>query len=185
MNHREAWEWMMEPRARDGMLARSASLPIVARADAEAAEAAIRSAMSGDPYDPSSPCCAQRVGDGAVLPIAGPLYHGQSWWMDMLGGLSYQLVVARIEALRRDASVKWVIGDFNSPGGSMAGVKELFDAIKAFATGARFSVRVTSETQPRSNGGGDRRGDGDFGGSYGSSEDPDIPFSVLGRRREF
>ena len=58
----------------------------------------------------------------------------------------------------------------------------IIDAIKAFATGARFSVRVASESQPRSNSGGERRGNDDFGGSYGSSDDPEIPFAPFRKR---
>lgn len=56
----------------------------------------------------------------------------------------------------------------------------LVDAIKAFASGARMSVRVTSQAQ---SGGGrgpshdDRRRDDDFGGG-----DPDIPFSPHQKR---
>lgn len=126
-------QWMMEPSALAALLGRFQSLPVVPREKADAAEARIVAAMASDPYDPCSPCCAQRVGDGAVLPIAGPLYHGTSWWMDMLGGLSYQLVVARINALRVDASVKWLIVDANSPGGTVAGILELVDAVAAFA----------------------------------------------------
>ncbi len=58
----------------------------------------------------------------------------------------------------------------------------LIDAIKAFAGGARFSIRVNSETTPRSNG-GDRRGNDDYGGgSYGSSDDPDLPFAPYRKR---
>lgn len=48
----------------------------------------------------------------------------------------------------------------------------LVDAIKMFASGARMSIRVQSQTQPRSSGGGGssrRDRDDDFGGD-------DLPF---------
>lgn len=65
----------------------------------------------------------------------------------------------------------------------------IVDAIKAFASGARFSIRVSSESQPRNGGGtrrgGDRRGNDDFGGSYGSSDDPEIPFAPFRKRGEW
>ena len=131
MSHDHARQWMMEPAALAALLDRSRSLPTVPRSHADAAESRILAAMNGDPYDPSGPCPAHRVGDGAVLALAGPLYHGSSWWMDMLGGLSIQLAVARVNALRDDASVRWVLLDVNSPGGTVAGIRELVDAVAA------------------------------------------------------
>ena len=53
----------------------------------------------------------------------------------------------------------------------------LIDAIKAFVSGARMSIRVASQTQSR---GGRQRQEprernGDFGGG-GYGDDPDLPF---------
>jgi len=87
----------------------------------------------GDCFDPSDPCSCQRIGDGAVIHFSGMLYHGQSWIMNMMGGLSYQLASARCEQLASDTSVKWVVVAVNSGGGTVMGVTDLAAAMSALA----------------------------------------------------
>jgi len=124
--------WLIDSRALADLLARADRAVAVSSDDERVAEARVRTAISlgGDIYDPNEPCPAQRVGNGAVLAIAGTLYHGSSWLMNVLGGVSIQLVAARVRALKDDASVRWVVLDVNSPGSTVAGIVELADAVR-------------------------------------------------------
>ncbi len=66
----------------------------------------------------------------------------------------------------------------------------LIDAIKGFASGARFSIRVSRESGGGqrgggSQGGGDRRGNDDFGGGGSDFGDNDIPFRQRAKRGPF
>lgn len=79
----------------------------------------------------------QRVGraaypviDGvAVIEIEGTLVHKGSWIGMDCGETSYEGLRMQIERARRDASVKGVVFETDSPGGSVAGVFETAEAI--------------------------------------------------------
>lgn len=113
------------------------SMPRVAEITEAAAEdgakADRRTIDIGDCFDPQKPCSCQRFGDGAILNLSGMLYHGQSWIMDWMGGLSYQLASARCDQLAADATIKWVAVAVNSGGGTVMGVTDLASAMGALA----------------------------------------------------
>jgi len=109
------------------------SMPCVAEVTEAAAEVGAkadrRTIDIGDCFDPQKPCSCQRFGDGAILNLSGMLYHGQSWIMDWMGGLSYQLAAARCDQLAADATIKWVAVAVNSGGGTVMGVTDLASAM--------------------------------------------------------
>ncbi len=61
----------------------------------------------------------------AVLSLSGPIDHRASMWLDWIGGTATDRFGAEFDAAMDDPSVKSVLIDVNSPGGSAFGVPEL------------------------------------------------------------
>jgi ClpP class serine protease len=80
------------------------------------------------------------LGDWAVVPVCGELYHGFDLWEYFMGNTSYQDLRAAVLEASRDTAVNGILLDVNSPGGTVAGVTELADAVKAVAGIKRIVV---------------------------------------------
>lgn len=67
----------------------------------------------------------------AVLPMHGPIMQRSDIWMEVFGGTSTDNFGAMFDEVMRDSSIKGVIVDIDSPGGTVPGVQELSDKIHA------------------------------------------------------
>jgi len=68
----------------------------------------------------------------AVIPIYGPLtVYGQSGGLLGGGTAGVEDTIELIEEVEKDSTVKAIIFEINSPGGTVVASKELADAIKA------------------------------------------------------
>jgi signal peptide peptidase SppA len=78
-----------------------------------------------------SPSNAQRskAGQIAVLPISGTISHRMGMMSEMSGGTSTERFTQWLRAAVNDPSVKAIVLDVNSPGGTVDGVPELADEI--------------------------------------------------------
>ena len=110
--------WSITPEALAQLLHRAGPPPQV--------EAALRDRAADDLSLPFI------VRDGvAIIRIAGPLLKSDDWLTKWLGGTSYVSVQRAIgEALGR-SSVKTILLQVDSPGGSVDGLAELGDAVRA------------------------------------------------------
>lgn len=68
---------------------------------------------------------AQSHGSVAVLPIVGTITQRAGLMSEFSGGVSTERVSRQLRALVADDSVKMIILDIDSPGGSVSGVEEL------------------------------------------------------------
>jgi signal peptide peptidase SppA len=70
-------------------------------------------------------------GSVAVLPVNGPIMQKPDLWMRLFGiGTSTEGLGRAIDTLVNDPSVKAIVLDVDSPGGSVSGVEELGDKIR-------------------------------------------------------
>jgi len=73
-----------------------------------------------------------RIQDGVgIIPVNGCLYQQDNIEMFFFGGTSYGQILNNIDAFEKDASVKAIILDINSPGGDAAGAFETAERIRA------------------------------------------------------
>jgi len=68
---------------------------------------------------------AERVGSVGIVPIKGPIGKGLSKVDTLLGATDLNTVEADLEKFAADPSVKSILLDINSPGGTVAGVPEV------------------------------------------------------------
>lgn len=80
------------------------------------------------------------LGDWAVVAVCGELYHGFDLWEFFMGNTSYQDVRAAVLEASRDTAVNGILLDVNSPGGTVAGVTELADAVRSVSKIKRIVV---------------------------------------------
>src|SRR5690349_6563448 len=99
-----------------------------------AGDASLRAALARPP-DAEPPKTAATI---AVVPIHGVIEHRSSWLMEILGGASVEGISAQLRAAVADPEVRAIVLDIDSPGGSVAGITELADEIRA----ARKTKRV-------------------------------------------
>lgn len=64
------------------------------------------------------------VGGVAVIPVTGPIVREQGWY-----GVGQDAVASSLKAALADPSARAILFDITSPGGVVAGTKELADAI--------------------------------------------------------
>jgi capsid assembly protease len=70
------------------------------------------------------------TGDGvAVIPIHGVIEQRESIWTEFGFGTSTEGIISRVNAAVADSSVKGIVIDIDSPGGTVPGVQEAADAI--------------------------------------------------------
>ena len=77
---------------------------------------------------PTSPAAKGGV---AVLPVHGPISQRASLFTMVFGGSTTEGISAQMQALVADPSVKAIVLDIDSPGGSVSGVPELGEEIQA------------------------------------------------------
>jgi signal peptide peptidase SppA len=87
----------------------------------------------------------QMVGRVAVVPVYGVLAQRMNLMTEMSGGTSTQMLGAAIDNLVSDRTVKAIVLDVDSPGGSVFGIQELADKIHA-ATKEKRIVAVANST---------------------------------------
>ena len=82
-----------------------------------------------------------RVQNGvAIIPVHGSLTHRFGYLQPTSGMTGYDGIRANIEMAQNDASVKGIVYDINSPGGSVDGLFDLTDWAKAFVTKPTRSI---------------------------------------------
>lgn len=83
------------------------------------------------------------TGKIAVLPLHGAIQQRSDIWMEVFGGTSTDQFGAMFDEVMRDPSIKGVIVDIDSPGGTVPGVQELSDKIYA-ARGGKPVVGIAN-----------------------------------------
>lgn len=96
----------------------------------QAAKEPVYLALDGD-IEASSPTSSTRskAGQVAVLPISGTISHRMGMMSEMSGGTSTERFTQWLRAAVNDPTVKAIVLDINSPGGTVDGVPELADEI--------------------------------------------------------
>jgi signal peptide peptidase SppA len=85
----------------------------------------------------------RQYGKVAILPLYGPIAQRLTWLTHYCGGTSTELFGRAFDALVADKSVKTIVFDVDSPGGSVFGVQEV--AQKVFdARGAKKVVAIAN-----------------------------------------
>ena len=77
----------------------------------------------------------EQVGGVAVIPVSGMIVREQGWY-----GTGQDAVASALKAAVADPSVRCILLDINSPGGTVAGTKELADAIAEARTKKRCAA---------------------------------------------
>lgn len=86
--------------------------------------------MPGGPADFSPTAPALQVQRGiAVIDVVGPLSKGEDVYNWFFGTLTYSQLVEQVEAARQEGRVQAVLLRIDSPGGHVAGVSDLCEAI--------------------------------------------------------
>lgn len=70
-----------------------------------------------------------RLGATAIVPVEGTLVHKGAFLGQSSGEMSYQGIQTKIQAIRRDPSIKGVVFEFDSFGGEAAGVYDTAEMI--------------------------------------------------------
>ena len=65
----------------------------------------------------------------AVLPVQGPIFHRANVFTEVSGGVSTQVFARVFRDAVNDKTVSAIVLDVDSPGGSAAGIPELFDVM--------------------------------------------------------
>jgi signal peptide peptidase SppA len=105
-------------------------------------------AARGDPreffarFEPSK--AQGRVATPGVVPIHGFISERSSIWDDLFGGTSVEAIREMFRAAMADSSVSAVILDVDSPGGTVAGVTELANEIRAARGNGKRIVAVAN-----------------------------------------
>lgn len=74
----------------------------------------------------------RQAGEGvAVIPIHGVIEQRESIWTEYGFGTSTEGIISRVSAAVADSSIKGIVLDVDSPGGTVPGVQEAADAIYA------------------------------------------------------
>jgi capsid assembly protease len=87
---------------------------------------AARLALGPRPTKPSGGSTGEGV---AVIPIHGVIEQRESIWTEFGFGTSTESVISRVNAAVSDSSIKGIVLDVDSPGGTVPGVQEAADAI--------------------------------------------------------
>ena len=96
--------------------------------DIEAIEARLGRPLANEQQD-----YEVRDGGVAVLPIAGVISNKANMFTRVSGGASAQLLQQQVESMRVDPTVRSVVLDMDTPGGSVLGIPALADSIRALA----------------------------------------------------
>jgi signal peptide peptidase SppA len=80
----------------------------------------------------------------AVIPVTGVIEHHSDWMMEMFGGTSVDGLRDMLRGAMADPDVRAIVLDIDSPGGTVAGVPELADEIRAMRGGDKPIVAVAN-----------------------------------------
>jgi signal peptide peptidase SppA len=80
---------------------------------------------------------ATRFGTVSVTPVYGVIEHRSDWMMEMFGGTSVAGLREALRADLADPSVKAIVLDIDSPGGTVAGITELAAEIRGARGGPK------------------------------------------------
>lgn len=95
-------------------------------------------AMLAKPGERPDECRYAQVRDGiAVISVSGPIFQRESWYY---GGCSSEALARDLDRMLESPSVRGIILNINSPGGTINGTPELAEAI--FAGRARKPVKA-------------------------------------------
>lgn len=86
---------------------------------------------------------APLAGAVAVIPILGVIGHRMNMFSSISGGTSAEALTAQVRQALDDASVRAIVFDIDSPGGSVEGIQELGEVIFA-ARGRKRMVAVSN-----------------------------------------
>lgn len=84
------------------------------------------------------------VGQVAVVPVYGVIEHRADFWTELFGGTSVDMLRAQLRDQLADPSVRAIVLDIDSPGGSVAGITELATEIRNARGGAKPIVAVAN-----------------------------------------
>jgi len=87
---------------------------------------------------------AIRAGTVSVLPVYGVIEHHANWMLDMFGGVSIESLRETLRTEMSDPSVKAIVLDIDSPGGTVAGVTEFAAEIRAARGGPKPIIAVAN-----------------------------------------
>lgn len=88
---------------------------------------------------------ATRVGSVSVLPVYGVIEHRSDWLMELFGeGASIMGLREALRAELNDPTVRAVVLDIDSPGGSIAGVTEFASELRTARGGTKPIVAVAN-----------------------------------------
>ena len=73
---------------------------------------------------------AEKIGPVGVIPVKGPIGKGLSKVDTLLGAVDVNQIEADLERFAADPSVSSILLDFNSPGGTVAGIPELAKLVR-------------------------------------------------------
>ena len=96
--------------------------------DIEAIEARLGRPLANEQQD-----YEVRDGGVAVLPISGVISNKANMFTRVSGGASAQMLQQQVESMRADPTVRSVVLDLDTPGGSVLGIPALADSIRALA----------------------------------------------------
>lgn len=88
---------------------------------------------------------AQHVGNVSVIPIRGAIDNHSDWLAELFGGTSIDAIRAMFRAEMADPTVKAIVFDIESPGGTALGVTEFAAEIRA-ARGAGKPIVAVANT---------------------------------------
>lgn len=92
-----------------------------------AGDATLRAALARPP-ETEPPKTQALIG---VVRIHGAIEHRSSWLTEILGGTSVESIQSQLRAAVADPEVRAIVLDIDSPGGSVAGITELAEEIRA------------------------------------------------------
>ena len=84
------------------------------------------------------------VGAVAVIPVYGVIEHRSDWMTEMFGGTSVDSLRDQMRAALSDSSVKAIVLDIDSPGGTVAGMTELAAEMRSARGGSKPIVAVAN-----------------------------------------
>lgn len=85
--------------------------------------------QTNDPIRMVRPARIGRIGSAAIIPIDGTIMQQATPFMEFMGFVGADNVAAALRELAVDDSVKTIVLDINSPGGSAFGIRELAEEI--------------------------------------------------------
>ncbi|WP_020475251.1 S49 family peptidase [Zavarzinella formosa] len=105
----------------------------------------IRASVVGAKLRTAGGMTVQQVGKVAILPMQGTITQRASFFTSFSGGCSAEQFAMAHEELVNDGSVKAIVWDVDSPGGSVAGVPETASKLLAMK-GQKKTVAVSNTT---------------------------------------